>query len=234
MKTCKWKSQKHRNCQCPIAVEGMLRGKMIRRSLDLHSWEAAQNVVRDMEISGDPEEREVITIHKAGERFIASRGAKGNTEETVKKLERLVKQMEDFFAETPLDKITFDDAAKFYESWTLGPLTKTKQLERMRSFFNFCMPRKWITDNPCLGIEKPPIVEIPRKPFEKDELEKIEWAITIFPIKGIYGEQNRARLAAFITVLRWTPAFDSLAPLQGPGFTNLPLLRLRWIDVSLQ
>ena len=39
---------------------------------------------------------------------------------------------------------------------------------------------------------------------EADELEKIAWAIPLFPIKGIYGDQNRARIAAFISVLRWT------------------------------
>jgi integrase len=35
-------------------------------------------------------------------------------------------------------------------------------------------------------------------------LEKITWAIPLFPAKGIYGEENRKRIAAFIAVLRWT------------------------------
>lgn len=179
----------------------MLHGKMIRKALDIRSWEAAQKIVQDLEINGD---KESVSVRTAGERFISARRAKGNTEETIKKLERLTEGMERFLGDIPLERIRVDDAARFYESWTLGPLTRGKQLERMRSFFNFCVRRKWIADNPCLGIEKPAITEIERKPFEPEELEKIAWAIPLFPIKGIYGEQNRERLKSFIAVLRWT------------------------------
>jgi integrase/recombinase XerD len=199
--TCKFKGRKHRKCNCPIWAAGVLHGRKIKKSLDLRSWEAAQKLVQDMEIKG---EHEAISVRKAGERFISARRVKGNTEETLKKLERLTKIMTEFFGDIPIDRVTFDDAARFYESWKLGPLTRGKQLERMRSFFNFCVRRKWIADNPCLGIEKPAIVEIERKPFEADELEKIAWAVEIFPIKGIYKQHNRERLKAFIAVLRWT------------------------------
>jgi hypothetical protein len=40
MKDCKWKSRKHRNCQCPIAVEGTLNGKVIRKRLSMKPEEA--------------------------------------------------------------------------------------------------------------------------------------------------------------------------------------------------
>lgn len=180
---------------------GVLHGIKIKRSLDLRSWEAAQKLVREMEVKGD---REIVSVQTAGERFISARRVKGNTEETLKKLERLTKMMTEFFGDIPIDRVSFDDAARFYESWKLGPLTRGKQLERMRSFFNFCVRRKWISDNPCLGIEKPAIVEIERKPFESEEIEKIAWAVEIFPIKGIYKEHNRERLKSFIAVLRWT------------------------------
>jgi len=46
---CKFTSRKNRNCQCPIAVEGTLDARKIRKSLDLRSWEAAQKLVRDWE-----------------------------------------------------------------------------------------------------------------------------------------------------------------------------------------
>ena len=36
-KNCKFRSRKHRNCQCLIAVEGMLHGRMTRKSFDLRS-----------------------------------------------------------------------------------------------------------------------------------------------------------------------------------------------------
>jgi integrase len=40
------KGRKHRSCQCPLWVEGTLRGEKIRRSLDMLSWEAGQDLLR--------------------------------------------------------------------------------------------------------------------------------------------------------------------------------------------
>jgi hypothetical protein len=47
VKACKFTGRKHRNCQCPLAVEGMLHGRMIRKSLDIRSWDAAQKMIRE-------------------------------------------------------------------------------------------------------------------------------------------------------------------------------------------
>lgn len=38
-------------------------------------------------------------------------------------------------------------------------------------------------------------------PYTDDEIEKILWATEIYPIKGIYGEENRKRLRAFVRLL---------------------------------
>lgn len=200
MKACKFRGRKHRHCNCPIWTAGTLFGKKIKKSLDLRSWEAAQKLVREMEVSG---EREIITLKIATERFIAARRTKGNSEETLKKHDRLAKQMIAYLGDIPLRRVSGDEVEKFYNSWKLGPLTRSKQLERMKAFFNFCVRKKWIDDIP-FEIDAPTIAEIEVKPFEPEELEKIEWAIPIYPIKGIYGEANRERLKAFISVLRWT------------------------------
>ena len=53
-----------------------------------------------------------------------------------------------------------------------------------------------------LKAPKETIVEV--KPYDKRELEKIAWAIPLFPAKGIYRSDNRERLRAFVAVLRWT------------------------------
>jgi hypothetical protein len=46
------KSRQYRRCQCSVWVQGTLRGEAIRESLDLTSWEAATNVVREWEAKG--------------------------------------------------------------------------------------------------------------------------------------------------------------------------------------
>jgi SOS-response transcriptional repressor LexA len=73
-----------------------LHGRKIKRSLDLRSWEAAQKRIRELEVNG---EREIVAVQTAGERFISARRTKGNTEETVKKLERIMKLMTEFFGD---------------------------------------------------------------------------------------------------------------------------------------
>ncbi len=45
-------SRHYRRCQCPVWVQGTLRGETIREALDLTSWEAATNVVREWETKG--------------------------------------------------------------------------------------------------------------------------------------------------------------------------------------
>jgi len=87
---------------------------------------------------------------------------------------------------------------------TVKPSTAGKKLERLRSFFKFCKDRKWCEDNPASALRPPKEVAIEKKPYDDDELEKIACAIPLFPIKGIYGEENRARIKAFVSVLRWT------------------------------
>src|SRR3990172_879589 len=52
LKTCSHTSSKYRRCACPIHVYGTLGGETVRRALDLNSWEAASDLVRSWEASG--------------------------------------------------------------------------------------------------------------------------------------------------------------------------------------
>ena len=50
---CPHTLRKYRKCKCPIWVQGSLAGEYVRKSLDLRSWEAASNLVRDWETAGE-------------------------------------------------------------------------------------------------------------------------------------------------------------------------------------
>jgi integrase len=99
--------------------------------------------------------------------------------------------------------ITVDDLPGFRESWTVGPTTTKNKIERMRSLFKFCVERDWIEKNLAKLIKPPKILSIDRKPYERDEIQKINEAVEQFPNWGIYGEMNREPLRAFIAVLKW-------------------------------
>lgn len=131
-KDCKWKSRKHRNCQCPIAVEGMLHGRMIRKSLDLRSWEAAQKLVRDWEAKP---QGGGLTINDACERFISDAEARKLSEATLKKIRHLTDELKTELGTVSLTSVTVDDIRKIREKWELAPITTQKRLEMLRTFF---------------------------------------------------------------------------------------------------
>ena len=197
---CKFKARRSK-CSCPIWVQGILGGEKIRQSLDLTSWEAASKRARDWEIAG---KRDDLSIEGAAERFIADLNSRGLSPDTVRKFELLKTELVDMFGGMSVAKLTPDDLARFREGWDLKPSTARKKLERLRSFFKFCEDRKWIDGNPAKPLKAPKETEIEKKPYDVSELERIAWAIPVFPVKGIYGEKNRERIGAFVSVLRWT------------------------------
>jgi len=195
------KGRAYRACGCPIAVEGKLRDKYIRRTLDVRSWEAAQTIIRDWEVEGTAEK---VSLKVALERFISDIESRGLSPEWVGKLKHLEKELNDYFGPVSLSSLTPDDIGKFRESWKVNPTTSRKKLERLRSFLKFCVGREWIEKNPAKELRQPKEALIVKKPFDDSELEKIAWAIPLFPKKGIYKDGNSERIAAFISVLRWT------------------------------
>ncbi len=177
-----------------------MHGEMIRRSLDVRSWEAAQKIVREWE-SG---QRVSPTVEEAAERFIDDLQSRGLSGDTVKKFELLTAELSHEFPKWTVSRFRADDLGKFREQWAVKASTSIKKLERLRSFFKFCMDRKWCEDNPAKALRPPKETSIEKKPYDTHELEKIAWAIPLFPIKGIYGEGNRQRIKAFVAVLQWT------------------------------
>jgi hypothetical protein len=92
MKECKFTGRKHRNCQCPLAVEGTLHGRMIRKSLDLRSWEAAQKLVRDWEANP---EGGGVTVAMAREKFLADVTARNLSANTIRKFQLVTQALEE-------------------------------------------------------------------------------------------------------------------------------------------
>ena len=72
LKACPYRSRKHRRCKCPLWVAGTLAGEPVKKSLDVTSWEAAQDKVRLWESQGRMEDRSevTITLRDAVQKFI--------------------------------------------------------------------------------------------------------------------------------------------------------------------
>ena len=117
------KGRRWNRCACPIWVQGTLGGEVIRRSLDLTSWEAAADRVRGWDASGTIGviKATIPTIREAVTKCLADAEARKLAPESIKKLRHtLEKRLVDLGA-TPLPPMTpaqfgkmmADDAAKW-------------------------------------------------------------------------------------------------------------------------
>jgi len=73
------------------------------------------------------------------------------------------------------------------------------------------MRMKWISDNPIKSLHRPKVKRDPTLPFTTEEVNAIVSACDRFPIKGIYGEDNRNRLRTWC-YSSVTPVFASATP----------------------
>jgi integrase len=203
LKKCKFaeRGRSHRHCNCPIAVEGRLRGEFLRQSLEVRSWEAAQKIVREWEGVGP---KNIVMLDDAYDRFITQHKSNGSAEATIAKHTRLKVRVVAFFGDVPLHTLSVDEVAKFRETWEFAPLTTRNTIERFRAFFNFCVAREWLDKNPAKPLKLPKIEEVEVKPYTPKELEAIMGAVEDYPNWGIYKKNTRARVRAFVLTLRWT------------------------------
>src|SRR5262249_8533888 len=84
--------------------------------------------------------------------------------------------------------------------------TAQKNLERLRSFFTFCVHSKWIDSNPASAL-KPPKAGKPServKVFSAADVAKIIDACDRYPIRNSFGHDNAARVKAFVLMLRYS------------------------------
>ena len=114
------------------------------------------------------------------------REARQIRESTLRKYRTSTKQILAFAAAKGCERIDqFEpiDLDEFYASWRDGVRSKAKKLERLKSFFRFCVKRKWIPENPAEDLE-PPVGAgraAHRIPFSDVELTRIYAACDRLP-----------------------------------------------------
>ena len=208
-KNCKQraKGRKYRHCQCPIWVDGALGGKEMRESLKLRDWQRAQDLIREWEAENrrTVQQEHQVTIKDAHAKFIADAEARKLNDATLYKYRLLFRQL-DGFAETYklqfLKQLDLDTLATFRATWTQGPRTSLKKLERLRAFMRFAEKRKWIDDNPATELKAPKVPNKPTMPFTREEMIRIFTALE--PYGKSAGIRNAQRLRAFVLLLRYS------------------------------
>jgi site-specific recombinase XerD len=171
---------------------------MMRKSLGIRNWEAAQKIVREWE---SKTRSEPIAVKDALDRFLADCAERNLRWETVRKYKLLEKEMGERFGIRPVDSIRLEDLAEFRSSWNLSPHTAHKKIDRLRAFFRFCFDRGWIGENPAALMKVPRYIKVPTLPYTEDEMERIVMAVKKYPNRP---PGRRLQVKTFINVLRYS------------------------------
>ena len=124
---------------CPIWVQGSLRGEYIRRALNLTSWEAASDLVRQWEASGTigVVKPDVPTVRQAVEKFFADAEARRLSSSTISKQKNVLEKRLVPWCEQQgirlLKNLTVDAVRQFRETWPDAPITASRNLARLRA-----------------------------------------------------------------------------------------------------
>jgi integrase len=181
--------------------------------LDLRSWEAASELVRGWEASGQVGvvKPDVPTVAEAVEKFLHDLvHGQQRKAATLQKHRNLFNKRLLPWCEAKgyrlLKQLDVDAVREFRADWPDSPITAQKNLERLRAFFGFCQAARWLQDNPAKAVKapKPGRVSDRVKTFTSEELSRILDACDRYPQRNSFGHDNPARIRAFVLMLRYS------------------------------
>jgi integrase len=205
------KDRRYRRCGCPISVEGTLAGQPIRKSLDLTSWEAAENLIREWHVTGKIGGRlgKTSTVRAAIELYLTDAEARKLSQGSLYRykafLERSLLTWCDAEKISDVRELTFETLAKYRSTWTTwSSYTSAKNLELLRMFLRFCVHAKWIDENAAADLKSPKVQMAPTLPFTEEEEKRILEACDLYRMHNKHGRRSPARLRAFVLTLRYS------------------------------
>ncbi len=152
---CPHRSRRFRNCKCPIWVQGSLRREYIRQSLDLRSWEAASDLVRGWEASGEVGvvKPDVPTVPAAVAKFLhdLEHGQLRKAATIQKYANVLEKRLLPWCTSNGyrlLKQLEVAALREFRAGWSDSAITA-------QTFFRFCHSAGWVTHNPAVAVKAP-------------------------------------------------------------------------------
>jgi integrase len=105
---------------------------------------------------------------------------------------------------TELRDLSIEAVREYWESWKWAAATASRRLEQLRTFLTFCVDSGWMEKNPAKVLKPPKVKATSKMPFTDDELTRILGACDKLVTRGTYGNENRARVRAFVLILRYT------------------------------
>ena len=195
------------NCRCPVWVDGFLNGSEIRKSLGTQNWEKAKSRVLAWDRGEWTSDAGRISIKQATEAYVTDAEDRKLSESTLRKYRLLFRQLTAFAESQGVGFLKQLDVAmcrEFRTTWKDGNLAALKKLERLRSFFRFCVENAWLIENPAKKLRNPKCGQRPTLPFSPEEMTRILDAAeaNIGKVQR-HGRENAALLHALILLLRY-------------------------------
>lgn len=218
------KGRSHTKCHCPIWIDGVQDGKRINYSLKTANWTKGCKTLRDVEAGDAAPDRALKPVAAAAEDFITKLQAERMSAATVQKYraaligtwtENRERQAERYT--TPLAAAAAAAGIKFVQglnlefferyrqSWTGGPTTAVKRIDRLRSFCAWCCSHGWLRTNPAAGL-RPPVEQVdPTMPYTRAEFQALLSSCEVPKrFESETTRANRQRLKALLLLLRYS------------------------------
>jgi integrase/recombinase XerD len=204
VKNCphKDKGRAWKKCSCPLWVDGSKDGVRVNRSLDTANWEIAAGKVLGWEAS-DPSTE--ISVAEACKKFYAD--CEGRKIKAAIKYKETLDPFKEFCTGLGISRvrtISLHDVEKFRNQLDNSALTVAKKVERLRTFFRYCLDREWCDKNPAVKVKKPVVPPTKKEPFTAKQWELLLDTTYIYPTQNSFGYDNRERMRAFIYLLRYS------------------------------
>ncbi len=181
-----------KRCECPIFVSGTLDRKFRRKSTGQWQWEPAKATTVKWELAGSwtgskasqptPPEAESparTTIDLATSAFIAER-EEVSAPNTLRKNRFVLNGLKSHSVSKGyvlVEQWTPMDVRELRTSWAVAANTSSKYMEIVKSFFDFCVANRWITENPAKLVKavkgKSADNEKERIPFTDEEIKRM-------------------------------------------------------------
>lgn len=200
----------HNKCKCAIWADGVLGREEIRRSMKTRDWTKANQTVQMWEANEKISKRGgPVTLAHAWESLLADLETRQLTGGTVRKYKLLKRQMTEYATTTGkpcLIDFDLDTLDRFRRTWSDGPRTALKKLERLRAFFRFAVDRDWLEKNPALRLSNPRVELRPTMPLSDNEMKSILTACDSAVLTATQPAQklNALRLKAIVLLMRYS------------------------------
>jgi len=182
-----------------------------------NSWRVAEPAAAPIQTNESDTLQDRATVATIEEACLAWLAAKQNRHvagSTMKKYRTFTNQLRAFAKHCGclrLAEFKVTDCDRFYGTWKDGNNSKGKKLERMKGFFEFCLKRRWIAENPAQSLEAPVkyAQHKQKSPFTDEELNRIfraaaEWKTCAWHNAGSSGRITAEQVITFAMLLTET------------------------------